>query len=90
VKYVVGVLVVTEHAGIWNAHVVARMHTFVLSILRVIWTCCRQLSIVCAQNILIQMGLRVVSVDGMLIRRTHSKILHCYGCGKYVLSILCL
>jgi len=33
------------------------------------------------------MGLRVISVDGMLIRRTYSKILRCYGCGKYVLSM---
>jgi len=36
------------------------------------------------QNVLIQMGLHVVSVDGMLIRRTQTKILRCYGCFKYV------
>jgi len=37
------------------------------------------------------MGLRVLSIDGMLIRQTHSKILRCYGCGKYVLfpSYIC-
>jgi RNA-binding protein NOB1 len=34
------------------------------------------------QNVLVQMGLHVISVNGMLIRRTTSKILRCYGCFK--------
>ncbi|MEE6500306.1 hypothetical protein FKM82_003735 [Ascaphus truei] len=32
------------------------------------------------QNVLIQMGLHVLSVDGMLIRQTRSWILRCHGC----------
>ncbi|XP_053305485.1 RNA-binding protein NOB1 [Spea bombifrons] len=34
------------------------------------------------QNVLIQMGLHVLSVDGMLIRQTRSYILRCHGCFK--------
>ncbi|GFY51068.1 RNA-binding protein NOB1 [Trichonephila inaurata madagascariensis] len=34
------------------------------------------------QNVLIQMGLNVISVDGMLIKRTHVFILRCYSCYK--------
>ncbi|PIO13261.1 hypothetical protein AB205_0009840 [Aquarana catesbeiana] len=34
------------------------------------------------QNILIQMGLHVLSVDGMLIRQTRNYILRCHGCFK--------
>jgi len=32
------------------------------------------------QNVLIQMGLRVLSVDGMLIKQVKSYVLRCYGC----------
>lgn len=34
------------------------------------------------QNILIQMGLHVLSVDGMLIRQTRNYVLRCHGCFK--------
>ncbi|XP_073440453.1 RNA-binding protein NOB1 [Dendrobates tinctorius] len=34
------------------------------------------------QNVLIQMGLHVLSMDGMLIRQTRSHILRCHGCFK--------
>lgn len=34
------------------------------------------------QNVLIQMGLNVVSVDGMLIKRAKSYVLRCFGCFK--------
>eukprot|EP00795_Rhopilema_esculentum_P001569 gene1569-16020_t len=34
------------------------------------------------QNVLMQMGLHVISVDGMLIRQARSYILKCHGCGK--------
>ncbi|GFR90232.1 RNA-binding protein NOB1 [Elysia marginata] len=32
------------------------------------------------QNVMIQMGLNVLSVDGMLIKRAKSYVLRCYGC----------
>jgi len=32
------------------------------------------------QNVLIQMGLNVLSVDGMLIRQVKSYVMRCYGC----------
>ncbi|BFZ13557.1 hypothetical protein BsWGS_16596 [Bradybaena similaris] len=32
------------------------------------------------QNVLIQMGLRVLSVDGLLIKRAKSYVLRCHGC----------
>ncbi|XP_059713600.1 RNA-binding protein NOB1 [Haemorhous mexicanus] len=32
------------------------------------------------QNVLLQMGLHVLAVNGMLIRRAHSYILRCHGC----------
>jgi len=34
------------------------------------------------QNVLIQMGLSVISVDGRLIRQARNYILKCYGCNK--------
>lgn len=34
------------------------------------------------QNVLIQMGLNVVSVDGMLIKRAKSYVLRCFACMK--------
>ena len=34
------------------------------------------------QNVLIQMGLNVISMDGMLIRRAKSFVLRCYACFK--------
>ncbi|XP_069824640.1 RNA-binding protein NOB1 isoform X2 [Dendropsophus ebraccatus] len=34
------------------------------------------------QNVLLQMGLHVLSVDGMLIRQTRNYILRCHGCFK--------
>lgn len=34
------------------------------------------------QNVLIQMGLNVLSVDGMLIKHVKTYVLRCYGCGK--------
>uniref|UniRef100_A0A8C5QTA6 RNA-binding protein NOB1 n=1 Tax=Leptobrachium leishanense TaxID=445787 RepID=A0A8C5QTA6_9ANUR len=34
------------------------------------------------QNVLFQMGLHVLSVDGMLIRQTRNHILRCHGCFK--------
>ncbi|RUS89384.1 hypothetical protein EGW08_002904 [Elysia chlorotica] len=34
------------------------------------------------QNVMIQMGLNVLSVDGMLIKRAKSYVLRCYGCMK--------
>ena len=36
------------------------------------------------QNVLIQMGLNVISVDGMLIKRVKSYVLRCFSCMKYV------
>ncbi|XP_060131996.1 RNA-binding protein NOB1 isoform X3 [Zootoca vivipara] len=38
------------------------------------------------QNILLQMGLHVLAVNGMLIRHTRSYVLRCHGCFKYVMS----
>ena len=32
---------------------------------------------------MMQMGLHVISIDGMLIRQARSYILKCHGCGKY-------
>lgn len=32
------------------------------------------------QNVLIQMGLQVISLDGMLIREARSYVLKCYAC----------
>ena len=32
------------------------------------------------QNVLIQMGLHVISLDGMLIREVRSYVLKCYAC----------
>lgn len=32
------------------------------------------------QNVLLQMGLHVLAVNGMLIRRARSYILRCHGC----------
>ena len=32
------------------------------------------------------MGLNVVSIDGMLIRRAKSYVLRCFACFKYVLT----
>lgn len=32
------------------------------------------------QNVLIQMGLHVISLDGMLIREARSYVLKCYAC----------
>lgn len=34
----------------------------------------------CLQNVLLQMGLRVLAVDGLLIREARSYILRCHGC----------
>jgi len=34
------------------------------------------------QNVLMQMGLHVISLDGMIIRQARSYILKCYGCSK--------
>ncbi|XP_064640984.1 RNA-binding protein NOB1-like isoform X2 [Lineus longissimus] len=34
------------------------------------------------QNVLLQLGLNVISVDGMLIKRTKSYVLRCYACNK--------
>jgi len=34
------------------------------------------------QNVLIQMGLHIVSINGMIIRQARSYILKCYGCNK--------
>jgi len=34
------------------------------------------------QNVLIQMGLNVLSVDGMLIKHVKTYVLRCYGCMK--------
>lgn len=36
------------------------------------------------QNVLLQMGLNVLSADGMLIKRAKSYVLRCYGCFKVV------
>jgi len=32
------------------------------------------------QNVLIQMGLNVLSVDGMLVRQVRTYVMRCYGC----------
>lgn len=37
------------------------------------------------QNVLLQMGLHLVSVDGMLIRRTNTYVLRCHACFKYTI-----
>lgn len=34
------------------------------------------------QNVLLQMGLHVLAVNGMLIRQARSYILRCHGCFK--------
>lgn len=34
----------------------------------------------CLQNVLIQMGLRVLSVSGMVIRQARNYILRCHAC----------
>ena len=34
------------------------------------------------QNVLIQMGLNVISVDGLLIKQAKSYALRCYACMK--------
>lgn len=36
------------------------------------------------QNVLLQMGLHVLAVNGMLIREARSYILRCHGCFRYV------
>lgn len=36
--------------------------------------------VVLFQNVLIQMGLHVISLDGMLIREARSYVLKCYAC----------
>lgn len=38
------------------------------------------------QNVLLQMGLRLVSVDGMRIERVKSWVLRCHACYKYVVA----
>lgn len=40
------------------------------------------------QNVLLQMGLHVLAVNGMLIREARSYILRCHGCFKYVANNL--
>lgn len=36
------------------------------------------------QNVLLQMGLHVLAVNGMLIRQARNYVLRCHGCFKYV------
>lgn len=36
------------------------------------------------QNVLLHMGLRLTSADGMLIKRLRTYVLRCFGCFKYV------
>lgn len=38
----------------------------------------------CLQNVLIQMGLHVLSVNGMVIRQARNYILRCHACFKWV------
>ncbi|XP_060069400.1 RNA-binding protein NOB1-like [Ylistrum balloti] len=40
------------------------------------------------QNVLIQMGLNVISVDGMLIRKAKSYVLRCFACLRITSNIL--
>lgn len=40
------------------------------------------------QNVLIQMGLNVISVDGMLIKRAKSYVLRCFSCMKITTNVL--
>uniref|UniRef100_K1PYC8 RNA-binding protein NOB1 n=2 Tax=Magallana TaxID=2171616 RepID=K1PYC8_MAGGI len=40
------------------------------------------------QNVLIQMGLNVISVDGMLIKRAKSFVLRCFACMKITKDML--
>ncbi|OWF37986.1 RNA-binding protein NOB1-like [Mizuhopecten yessoensis] len=40
------------------------------------------------QNVLIQMGLNVISVDGMLIKKAKSYVLRCYACLKITSNVL--
>ncbi|KAK7114004.1 RNA-binding protein NOB1-like [Littorina saxatilis] len=40
------------------------------------------------QNVLIQMGLNVVSVDGLLIKRAKSYVMRCYACMKITYNTL--
>lgn len=40
------------------------------------------------QNVLIQMGLNVVSVDGMLIKKARSYVLRCFACLKITSNVL--
>lgn len=36
----------------------------------------------CVQNVLIQMGLHVLSVNGMVIRQARNYVLRCHACFK--------
>ena len=36
------------------------------------------------QNVLLQIGLRVLGVDGKLIRQMRTYVLRCHACFKYV------
>jgi RNA-binding protein NOB1 len=40
-----------------------------------------------SQNVLIQMGLPVVSVDGMLIKRAKTYVLRCHACFKVTMQM---
>jgi RNA-binding protein NOB1 len=35
------------------------------------------------QNVLLQMGLNLISIDGMLLKNVKQWVLRCYGCNKY-------
>lgn len=40
------------------------------------------------QNVLLQMGLNLISVDGMLLKNVKQWILRCYGCNKYLFILM--
>jgi len=39
------------------------------------------------QNVLLQMGLKVVSFDGLIIKRTQQFVLRCYSCNKFCKNV---
>ena len=69
-----------------QARVCEVISTAVYAAVKKCWFCCAFSSALTCwlQNVLLQMGLHVLAVNGMLIREARSYILRCHGCFKYV------